>query len=149
MCLGFSFEKCQSLFACDDVPVIKRTRNARCWWLRKKTPHAIGSMPKTDEDEWSVGVSIPYCVSRDGRGATRVLLQTQSQWHALRTFRPCVGFTLCPHGLVHARHCGPFPRVPPLTSPPVDPGKGSRGNSKGLPNSDESERPHHHYHHQL
>lgn len=27
--------------------------------------------------------------------------------------------------------------------PPVDPGKGSRGNSKALPNSDEPERAHH------
>jgi len=120
-------------FACDDVPVIKRTRNARRRWLRRKR-HRHRDNANTHGDKWSVGMSIPYTVSCDRRGGACCCVASSD----MRTFRRSVGFTLCPHGL-QARRCGPFPRVP---HSPVDPGIGSRGNIKALPNSDEPERPH-------
>jgi hypothetical protein len=79
-----------------------------------------------------------------GRGAARVVA---SQALAIVPFGPLSALRY-----VHMVHtpviavCGPFPRGPfPRVPhrPPVDPGKGSRGNSKALPNSDEPERAHH------
>jgi hypothetical protein len=113
-------------FACGDVLVIKRTQNVRRRWLRRKR-HRHRDNAKTRGDKgqverWGVntvmGCGACCCVANSG----------------MRASRPSVGFTLCLQVYMPAI-ADHFPMC--AVGPPWTPGKGSRGNSKALPNSDE------------
>jgi len=84
-CAWASLSKMPIPFACDNVPVIKRTRNAR---VAVAPRHRHRDNVKTHGDKWSVGVSIPYgVVSCDGEVHSACCCVANSGMMALRTFR--------------------------------------------------------------